>query len=125
MLTRCIEIRLAFDLTPVMLHDMESSSHQQCMASTRTEWIAEIVAWTKSDSAQIIFWINGIPGSGKSTIAQTIAQHPDILFMLISHIVFKRENTRRHDILKLIAYRLAERNAKIAEEIASRLHPVL
>lgn len=117
-----IEIRRAFELTQVMLNEMESSSHQRCMSSTRTKWIAEIIAWAQSDSAKTILWIYGIPGSGKSTLAQTIAQHPDILLMLISHIFFKRENTRRYDILKLIAYRLAERNEKIAEEIASRTH---
>ena len=105
-----------------MLHEMESSSHQQCLESTRTTWIAELVAWAKSDSVQNVLWINGIPGSGKSTLAQTIARHEDILLMLISHIFFKRESTSRHDILLLIAYRLAERNAKIAEEIAARAH---
>ena len=63
------EIRLAFGLTLIMLHEMESSSHQQCLESTRTTWIAELAAWAKSDLVQNVLWINGIPGSGKSTLA--------------------------------------------------------
>lgn len=109
-------------MTPVMLHDMESSNHRECMPDTCAELLSEIINWLLSSSHQNMYWLFGIPGTGKSTIAQTIARHPQIVHLLVSQIIFKRENTRRHDILKLIAYRLALSNAKIAEEIASRLH---
>ena len=87
-----------------MLHDMESSSHHECLAETRVEWIAEIIAWAQSGSVQNILWVNGIPGCGKSTIALTVARHPAIVPRLLAHIFLKRENTRRHDLLKVVSY---------------------
>lgn len=115
---------MEFDLTPLMLREMETSNHQECMPGTRTEWIENIVSWLLSDAdiAQNFFWVNGIPGSGKSTLVQSITQHPRIKNFLVSHIFFKRENTCRHDILNLIAYRLAMSNGAVAAAIASRLN---
>lgn len=118
------EIKAAFELTELMLSDLEGSIHQECMPGTRTEWIERIVTWLLSDadSEQNMLWVNGIPGSGKSTLAHTIARHPDIKQFLVSHIFFKRETTRRHDIISLIAYRLALSNAAVASGIAARLN---
>lgn len=104
-----------------MLDDMESSSHRECLEKTRGEWIEEIVTWALSDSDQVVFWMRGIPGCGKSTVAQTIAHHPRIQPHLVSHVFFKRETTRRHDVLKLISYKLADSNADLALAIAARL----
>lgn len=118
-----IEIRLAFGLTPIMLVEMESSDHQECMAGTREEWITGIIDWLLSETPEeVAFWVNGIPGSGKSTLARTIACHPRIQDYLKSHIYFKRENTSRQDLLLLIAYKLAMSNATVAQEITYRLH---
>lgn len=105
-----------------MLEEMESSSHRECMDSKRAEWLSKIIKWAQSDSKKIIYWLYGIPGCGKSTVAHSIIQHPKIQPLLVSHIIFKRENTRRHDILKLIVYRLAVSNVKLATEIAAALH---
>ena len=68
---------------------------------------------------QNVLLFNGIPGFGKSTLAQTIARHEDILLMLISHIFFKGESTSRHEIL-CTGWPRGMR--KIAEEIAARAH---
>lgn len=94
------------------------------MPGTRTEWIERIISWLLSDadSEQNMLWVNGIPGSGKSTLAHTITRHPAIKKYLVSHIFFKRETTRRHDIISLIAYRLALSNAAVASGIAARLN---
>lgn len=105
-----------------MLDDMESYAHQQAMEATRTKWLQKIVNWARSDSDKTIYWLYGIPGCGKSTVAQSITQHPKIQPIIVSHIFFKRENTRRHDILKIISYRLAASNADLASRIAAKLN---
>lgn len=92
------------------------------MEETRTTLLSDIIDWTRSDSDKTVFWLRGIPGSGKSTVAQTIAQHPESQKILASHIFFKRENTRRHNILELVAYRIGALNKEAALQIASRLH---
>lgn len=47
-----------------------------CFADTRKKVLADIEAWTLSDdpNTQRVFWLNGMAGIGKSTIARTIAE---------------------------------------------------
>jgi hypothetical protein len=44
-----------------------------CLPNTRSQLLKDIVAWADSDES-CIFWLNGIAGTGKSTIARTIAR---------------------------------------------------
>lgn len=122
LLMNFVGIRMDFELTPIMLAEMENSNHRECMKATRDDWLSEIVDFALSASSKNVLWMRGIPGSGKSTIAQSISHHPEVQRYIASHIFFKRENTRRHDVLKIIAYRLAASNGQIALEIASRFH---
>lgn len=45
-----------------------------CLDGTRTELRYEISKWAKSFDSRCIFWLNGMAGTGKSTIARTVAQ---------------------------------------------------
>lgn len=113
------------------------------MKETRKNWIRDIVAWAQSDSQHFIFWVNGIPGSGKTALAQTIAQHPDIMPLLVSFISFTPDvrmsnypaghsnvhvgkqsdpHIHPHRVVELIAYRLAGVCDRVAVELVSRLH---
>jgi hypothetical protein len=49
----------------------------ECYPGTRTGIITEIIQWFTqplSDTAERLFWLHGVAGCGKSTIAQTIAR---------------------------------------------------
>jgi hypothetical protein len=46
-----------------------------CLQDTRVNVLAEIYAWADGYGDQCIFWLNGTAGTGKSTIARTIAHH--------------------------------------------------
>jgi NACHT domain len=46
-----------------------------CLQDTRVDVLAEIYAWADGYGDQCIFWLNGIAGTGKSTIARTIADY--------------------------------------------------
>ena len=45
-----------------------------CLKGTRKEVLWEIECWLNSKQGQRVFWLNGLAGTGKSTIAQTFAE---------------------------------------------------
>ena len=46
----------------------------QCLPETRTHLLQKIMIWSKDPNGECIFWLNGMAGTGKSTIARTIAR---------------------------------------------------
>ena len=47
---------------------------QGCLKGTRKEVLLHIEQWLMDDKDQRIFWLNGLAGTGKSTIAQTFSE---------------------------------------------------
>ena len=45
-----------------------------CLPDTRVDLLQEIHDWADGQDEQRIFWLNGLAGTGKSTIACTVAQ---------------------------------------------------
>ena len=50
----------------------EGSKLQLCFKDTRIEIINEIMSWHNDLNSSSIFWLHGLTGTGKSTIARTI-----------------------------------------------------
>jgi hypothetical protein len=46
----------------------------RCLPNTRTNLLDEITRWANDKEGKSIFWLSGMAGTGKSTIARTIAQ---------------------------------------------------
>jgi hypothetical protein len=46
----------------------------QCLPKTRTKLLDNIAMWANSKDGKSIFWLSGMAGTGKSTIARTVAQ---------------------------------------------------
>ena len=51
-----------------------SRNREGCLRGTRKDVLWEIEHWLASEQDQCIFWLNGLAGTGKSTIAQTFAE---------------------------------------------------
>jgi hypothetical protein len=45
-----------------------------CLPNTRIQLLEEIYKWADGKNEQLIFWLNGLAGTGKSTIARTVAR---------------------------------------------------
>jgi NACHT domain len=45
-----------------------------CLSDTRVELLREIYKWADSYDERCIFWLNGLAGTGKSTVARTVAR---------------------------------------------------
>ncbi len=54
----------------------DQQSHPLCLPNTRTDVLDEIIAWARCNNSgsERVFWLNGMAGTGKSTIARTIAR---------------------------------------------------
>ncbi|KAF2814318.1 uncharacterized protein BDZ99DRAFT_567968, partial [Mytilinidion resinicola] len=51
-----------------------TDENAQCLPNTRTELLDEITIWANNKDSKSIFWLSGMAGTGKSTIARTIAK---------------------------------------------------
>ena len=47
---------------------------QGCMKGTRRDVLSHLEQWSRDDQANRVFWLNGLAGTGKSTITQTFAE---------------------------------------------------
>ena len=95
-----------------------------CLKGTRESVLNEIEQWTKDFERSPIFWLNGLAGTGKSTIAQTVAE---ILFAdghLGASFFCSRGVEDRSD-LQLIFPTLAFQLAQQYPEFRSSLIPLL
>jgi len=51
-----------------------SGNRQKCLGGTRIGILQKLDAWLEEEQGQCVFWLNGLAGTGKSTIAQTFAE---------------------------------------------------
>ncbi|KAJ5618518.1 NACHT and WD40 domain protein [Penicillium herquei] len=84
------------------LYDSFENRHMEtCLPNTRTELIRQVSEWIESDG-KLIFWINGMAGTGKSTISQTIAHICKEQGSLGATFFFKKTETDRGNARYLI-----------------------
>jgi hypothetical protein len=46
----------------------------QCLPDTRVDILEHIITWSRNPNPACIFWLSGMAGTGKSTIARTVAR---------------------------------------------------
>ena len=68
------EIKKLDSVEDASFDSSRNERHQRCAVNTRTDILQQITSWATDDTSQKIFWLGGIAGTGKSTIAKTIAQ---------------------------------------------------
>ena len=51
-----------------------SGNRQGCLRGTRVDVLLQLEHWFKDERDHRVFWLNGLAGTGKSTIAQTFAE---------------------------------------------------
>jgi hypothetical protein len=101
-----------------------NSSIRTCTRSTRVAVIHEIEAWAKSSNVPCVFWLNGLAGTGKSTIAATVCERLEETKLLGASFFVTRQQADTRDasnIVRSIAYGLATRNSQFAEALRAQL----
>ena len=98
-----------------------------CLEGTCHEILDEITSWINNteDNTSRIFWLHGEAGTGKSSIAHTIADRFKKLGRLGSCYCFDRNqmaDQRDKKIFTTIARDLADRDKQMRRELASAIH---
>ncbi|KAJ5211729.1 NACHT and WD40 domain protein [Penicillium cinerascens] len=100
-----IERNLHLDQLPIALGaelDSYMDQHEdECLPGTRTELRRQIAAWAVSPQGKCIFWLNGMAGTGKSTISRTVAKSLKQAKVLGASFFFKRGEGDRGNAAKL------------------------
>ncbi|EUC43266.1 hypothetical protein COCMIDRAFT_7303 [Bipolaris oryzae ATCC 44560] len=74
-------------------HDEEHNA--RCLPNTRSQLLHEVIKWANGKNSKCIFWLSGMAGTGKSTIARTIAQLLDSNGQLGASFFFKQGEGER------------------------------
>lgn len=91
-----------------------------CLPNTRVDILKDIAEWANTSTTKQVFWLNGMAGTGKSTISRTIAQSFAAQGMLGASFFFKRGEGDCGNIYKLVTTIAAQIAAKYPA-IASKL----
>jgi hypothetical protein len=67
----------------------------RCLANTRVELRRQIAEWAKDGNSKPIFWLKGMAGTGKSTIARSAAQSFADQHQLAASFFFKKGEGER------------------------------
>ena len=86
-----------------------------CLKGTRETVLNEIDSWTKDSNQPPVFWLNGLAGTGKSTIAQTVSERIFADGQLGASFFCSRDFEDRsdlHSIFPTLAFQLAHKFQK-------------
>ncbi|KAK6540832.1 hypothetical protein TWF694_008219 [Orbilia ellipsospora] len=86
----------------------------RCHPETRKELLSQIKEWANDPERECIFWLNGAPGTGKSTISRTVAQifSDDDYINFGASFFFKRGESERDNtslLFTTIAVQLSQK----------------
>jgi len=98
-----------------------------CLRGTRKDVLWEIEHWLISERDQRVFWLNGLAGTGKSTIAQTFAEAAFADGRLGASFFCSRDSTDRSNlqiIFPTLAFQLAYRYPHFREELLQVLKAI-
>ena len=95
-----------------------------CLRGTRETVLNEIESWTKDFDASPVFWLNGLAGTGKSTIAQSVVERVFADGLLGASFFCSRDFEDRSDlhfIFPTIAFQLAHKYPDFRSHLVSLL----
>jgi len=99
-------------------------SRQGCMKGTRRDVLFQLDQWLRDEQDKRVFWLNGLAGMGKSTIAQTFAEMCFADGRLGASFFCSRdfeERSNLQSIFPTIAFQLAHQYPHFREELFSVL----
>jgi len=97
-----------------------SGNRQGCLKGTRANVLLQLERWVKDERDHRVFWLNGLAGTGKSTIAQTFAEISFADGKLGASFFCSRDFEARNNlqaIFPTIAFQLAYRYPLFREQL--------
>ena len=87
--------------------------HTECLPGTRGELLRQVERWAASSDGKCIFLLNGMAGTGKTTIARTVARCLEEKRSLAASFFFKRGEENRGNAKRLFS--------TLAKQLATRI----
>ncbi|RDW68812.1 NACHT and WD repeat domain-containing protein [Aspergillus mulundensis] len=85
------------------IFDSQTNEHDpRCHSETRIDLLQEIYNWVDDPSGKSIFWLQGMAGTGKSTVSRTVAQHFADRKALVGTFFFKRGEGERASAARFV-----------------------
>ncbi|KAF2861190.1 hypothetical protein K470DRAFT_245902 [Piedraia hortae CBS 480.64] len=106
-------------------HRGQNGEPQLCLEGTRLQIRQKVLDWATNANEQRVFWLSGKAGTGKSTIARTIAHDLDKQGYLVGSFFFKRgqgELGHVRCLFPTIARQMAQFIPSIRNQIADATH---
>ena len=107
-------------LKPITVPEQEAN-RPKCLDGTRVDLLQRIREWASSSDSPNIFLLTGIAGTGKSTVARTVAEEFKRKKKLGCYIFFERgktdSSTTTSTVIRTIAYHLARNNPVVTKFI--------
>ncbi|PWI65022.1 hypothetical protein PCL_07434 [Purpureocillium lilacinum] len=99
---RAVLGRLENEVAKGASFDSRAEEHNPtCLPNTRVEILQQIAGWVLDPAAESVFWLNGMAGTGKSTISRTVARDLARNHRLGASFFFKRGETDRASMSKV------------------------
>ncbi|KAF8580851.1 hypothetical protein K439DRAFT_1654228 [Ramaria rubella] len=112
-------LTINMDLRPAK---MDASLRKDCQPDTRHDIISFIAHWLMDPSPENVLWLHGVAGSGKSTIATTIANYFRGTGRLGAFLFFDRKAESDPSIvIRTLAYKLASTDSRIREAVSTAI----
>ena len=103
-------MQLLGGLNPVHDAGYQVCLNNTCLRGTRESLLRGIVRWAKDPQERHVFWLNGLAGTGKSTIAQTFSETAARNGILGASFFCSQDYFNRRELKNIfptIAYQLA------------------
>lgn len=121
--SNCLNLLPFVDIATFDNH--KRSDNVTCLEDTRVEVLEEIAAWANCRDNKRLCWLTGFAGSGKSTIARTIAHTYESQRRLAASFFFSKtvggDARRSHKFVTSIAYQLAQHSTELRGLISKAL----
>ena len=88
----------------------QAGHHEKCLPGTRESALQNVILWAKSPQDQNVFWLNGLAGTGKSTITQSFTEAIANDGLLGASFFCSRDYIERRELKNIfptLAYQLA------------------
>ena len=107
-------------LDPVHNAGYQAGHHDTCLSGTRVSVLDWMMRWAKNPQDRNVFWLNGLAGTGKSTLAQTFSKMVAETGILGASFFCSRDNLNRKElkhVFPTLAYQLACRYPAFRSQI--------
>ncbi|KAI0857364.1 quinon protein alcohol dehydrogenase-like superfamily [Xylaria cubensis] len=123
-----IDNKMILNFLPIA-HGATFDSHNEeynklCLPDTRVELLQTIYQWVDDQEREAVFWLNGMAGTGKSTISRTLSRAFSESRQLGASFFFKRGEADRSVAAKLFTT-IAAQLSRTVPGIAHCIKPVL